>query len=166
MAKKKMIRQLIIPFTLTISISLLILTWFLFSSLKSFYLEETQRNLQSKSFIFKQQVIPYFVDKDVDLSALQQLCVQIGDSSKTRITVMQLNGFVVADSEQDPDKMDNHSFREEMKNALEGNIGHSIRYSNTLQRSMIYLAIPLKHDSKILGVLRLSVTSESIDEAL
>ncbi|MEA1980143.1 MAG: histidine kinase dimerization/phospho-acceptor domain-containing protein, partial [candidate division Zixibacteria bacterium] len=107
-----------------------------------------------------------FVDKDVDLSALQQLCVQIGDSSKTRITVMQLNGFVVADSEQDPDKMDNHSFREEMKNALEGNIGHSIRYSNTLQRSMIYLAIPLKHDSKILGVLRLSVTSESIDEAL
>ncbi len=145
---------------------MLILTWFLFSSLRSFYLEETQKSLLAKSYIFEQQVIPYLVGEEINLSVLQELCDQIGDSSKTRITVMLPSGVVVADSEEEPDKMDNHNYREEMKNALSGNVGYCIRYSNTLQRSMIYLAIPLKEDNKTVGVLRLSVTTASIDKTL
>lgn len=166
MAKKKMIRQFIVPFAVIISISLLILTWFLFSSLKTFYLEETKRSLLSKSHIFESKVISILIDKDKDLQYLQEVCKQVGDSSETRITVMLPDGLIVADSEKDPKMMDNHNTREEMKDALTGTVGSSIRYSNTLQRSMIYLAIPLRHDNDLLGVLRLSVTSMSIDETL
>ena len=161
-----MIRQLIIPFTFLIAISLLILTWFSFSSLKSFYQEETRKSLLSKAYLFKSQVIPFLIDDQADQSKFQQLCIQIGGSSGTRITVMLPKGTVIADSEEDPVIMDNHNSREEMKNALNGNIGYSIRYSNTLQRSMMYLAIPLEHEETLVGVLRLSVSTESTDKTL
>ncbi len=166
MAKKKMIRLLIIPFTLIITLSLLALTWFSFSTLKSFYIEETQKSLLSKSYILQSQVIPLLVDDQLDSLSLQKRCTEIGKVSETRITVMLPNGIVIADSEENPSKMDNHSSRAEMQNALSGLTGNSIRYSNTLQRSMMYLAIRLEHEGEVVGVLRLSVTIESINKTI
>jgi len=42
----------------------------------------------------------------------------------------------------------------------------SIRYSSTLGRDLLYLAVPLVHRGKVVGVLRLSVALGHIDELL
>ncbi|MCG2755647.1 MAG: ATP-binding protein, partial [Desulfobacteraceae bacterium] len=100
-------------------------------------------------------------EKSIDLA-----CKEIGGISETRITVVLPSGKVIGDSEEDPRSMDNHSDRKEVRAAISGNIGNSIRFSRTLQQKMMYVAVPLIKDNKILGVLRASIPVTSVDNAL
>ncbi len=166
MARKKMIWQLIMPFIIIIVSSLVIITWFSFKNLRTFYLEETKKNLYSKLVLFEPLIKESLINDSVKSERIQELVNQLGLSSQTRITLMLPSGIVIADSKEIPDSMDNHASRHEMSEALNGNISSSIRYSNTLQISMMYLAMPIKHNEKIIGVLRFSVSTASIDKAL
>lgn len=61
-------------------------------------------------------------------------------AEKIRITMMTLDGEVVADSEKDPTGMDNHIYRAEIKKLLQQEPAFSIRYSNTMKSYTCYLA--------------------------
>jgi len=57
-----------------------------------------------------------------------------------RLTIIGPDGEVVADSESDPETMDNHSARPEIREALSDGRGSSIRHSATLGMDMLYVA--------------------------
>ena len=80
-----------------------------------------------------------------------------------RVTVIDPSGTVLADSETDPRKMENHKYRPEVTEALEGRIGRSLRYSVTVEQKMLYVGLPLEKDGRIVGVLRLSLFLKDID---
>ncbi|MBU0650443.1 HAMP domain-containing protein, partial [bacterium] len=82
------------------------------------------------------------------------------------ITVIDLNGNVLADSEEDPKNMENHKLRNEVIMALSGKPGIELRFSATVQKQMLYVAIPIKIDQGITGVLRLSLFIKDIDDFL
>ncbi|MCK5323620.1 MAG: PAS domain-containing protein, partial [Desulfobulbaceae bacterium] len=94
------------------------------------------------------------------------LCRKIGEKSSTRFTVILNSGEVVGDSNEDPERMENHADRPEVKAAFNGRIGSSIHFSRTLQQNMIYVAIPLIRSGETKGVLRASIPSASFDMAL
>ncbi len=55
--------------------------------------------------------------------------------SEIRITILDTNGVVLADSEEDPGSMENHrgtNKREEIEVAIKKGIGSSQRYSTTI----------------------------------
>jgi len=83
-----------------------------------------------------------------------------------RVTVIDPSGTVLADSETDPRKMENHKYRPEVTEALEGRIGRSLRYSVTVEQKMLYVGLPLEKDGRIVGVLRLSLFLKNIDVLL
>lgn len=56
-----------------------------------------------------------------------------------RITVIAQDGTVIADT-QASGQQENHLSRPEIKEALQGNFGSEIRYSQTTNKSMIYVA--------------------------
>lgn len=58
-----------------------------------------------------------------------------------RLTVIQLNGLVVYDSQQDPAKMENHLKRPEVQAALHGAEHAYRRFSHTLHKHMVYVAM-------------------------
>ncbi len=60
----------------------------------------------------------------------------------TRLTVIARDGSVLADSESDPAKMENHRTRPEVAQALAGRRGRAIRSSPTVGGSFLYVAIP------------------------
>lgn len=94
---------------------------------------------------------------------LDSLVKQISKNISTRITIIDTNGVVLSDSEKDPLKMENHKKREEIKLALKGKIGKSIRYSNTVKKDMIYLALPLYDaNNKIIAITRMSYYFEDM----
>ena len=66
-----------------------------------------------------------------------------GRGAQMRVTVIAADGRVVADSEEEPSRMENHSDRPEVKKALLGEVGSIERHSNTLKMDMLYLAIPV-----------------------
>ena len=64
--------------------------------------------------------------------------------SEIRITILDTNGVVLADSEEDPGSMENHrgtNKREEIEVAIKKGIGSSQRYSTTINEHMLYVAI-------------------------
>ena len=64
--------------------------------------------------------------------------------SEIRITILDTNGVVLADSEEDPALMENHrtvNKREEIEVAIKKGVGSSQRYSTTVNEDMLYVAI-------------------------
>ena len=82
---------------------------------------------------------------------------QIMAGSRERLTVVDEQGWVLADSEADPADMDNHADRPELKEALAGREATSMRRSPTLSTDYIYAATPLFEDGEVVGAVRVSV---------
>lgn len=74
-----------------------------------------------------------------------------------RVTFIDAQGNVKYDSEADPAKMENHSDREEFKEAMADGEGESTRFSKTLGYTTYYYAI--KYNG---GVLRFSTDKENL----
>jgi len=90
----------------------------------------------------------------------------LGSKIQTRVTIIAVNGTVLADSEENIQLMENHSHRPEVVEALQGKTGKSIRYSSTANRDMLYVAVPIEKDGKITGVIRTSLFLSDIDNLL
>ena len=166
MPRKKMLWQLILPYLSVIILSLVAITWYSFNSLRDFYLKETSWDLQSKAFLMQKQFAELLLDGEGAYGTIDSLCKSQGMISQTRLTVMLPSGVVVGDSEEEPVRMENHGSREEMRQALTGEVGKSVRYSNTIQQRMIYLAVPIFVEHRLVGVIRTSVSIASIENTL
>ena len=162
--KKRLLWQLYPTYIIIIVVSLLAATWFASRTLKQFYHEQSASDLEARALLFKSQVLEYL--SPLDAQAIDRLCKKVGGQATTRITVIIPSGKVIGDSEKDPETMDNHVDRPEVIQALRGQVGMSRRYSRTLQRDMMYVGIPLKKNSRMLGLVRTSVPLTPIDQAL
>ena len=162
--KKRLFRQLYPSYLLIIFISLTAVSWYASDAMRSFFFAQTADVLETRTKLLESRIIKHLSplnEKSIDLA-----CKEIGGVSATRITVVLPSGKVIGDSEEDPRSMDNHSDRKEVRAAISGNIGNSIRFSRTLQQKMMYVAVPLVRDNKILGILRTSIPLTSVDNAL
>lgn len=82
--------------------------------------------------------------------------------SKTRFTLIARDGTVIADSEEEAGRMENHANRPEIREALAGKTGVDIRPSPTLGTEWIYVAIPLPDK----GVVRASTRLDELNGRL
>lgn len=94
--------------------------------------------------------------QDSDSFNLDSMVNAIAIEMKARITVINRDGLVSADSENSPLEMDNHRTRVEVIAAFNGIPGHSIRFSETLGREMLYTAVPVFSGDSIIAVVRTS----------
>ena len=83
-----------------------------------------------------------------------------------RITLADSNGRVIIDNQRAPTSMDNHGNRPEIVASQGAPYGVATRFSQTLNLTMIYLAISLTGEDAKTGYLRLAVPLTSIDEQL
>ena len=83
-----------------------------------------------------------------------------------RITLADSNGRVILDNRRAPTSMDNHGNRPEIVASQGSAYGVATRYSQTLNLTMIYLAISVSGENGQKGYLRLAVPLTSIDEQL
>jgi len=136
-------------------------TWYASRSLRAFFLEQTASDLQARARLFESQILRYLdplEEKNIDL-----LCKDIGKGASTRFTVILPSGKVAGDSEEDPALMDTHLDRPEFIQALNSPFGMSIRYSQTLEKNMMYVGVPITVNNRILAVVRASIPVTAID---
>ncbi len=127
-------------------------------------LRDISNNLTSQAYILQQS----FADPGHQSQPqIQRQVVQIGQRIDTRITLLSKQGQVIADSEFTPAQMDNHRYRPEVIAAHRNNIGQSRRYSKTLKKPMLYVAVAVATNSdKELGYIRTALSTERIDEEI
>jgi len=121
-----------------------------------------ERELETTAKIVSPQTVQ-FIDSRNNAWA-NEYAKRLFEGLDIRITVIALDGKVLADSQSDPSAMANHANREEIAAVIGGaGEGRAIRYSSTLQKDMLYKAFPLKNDGKPDAVLRLSVPVKKIE---
>jgi two-component system phosphate regulon sensor histidine kinase PhoR len=86
--------------------------------------------------------------------------------AQCRVTVVAPRGVVLADSDQDPRRMENHADRPEIQAAYLNQVGSDIRNSRTLGRDLCYLAVPLEYQGRSGYVLRVALPLENLGEAV
>ena len=160
--------KLIFSFTIVILVPLALIAFFLDKSLEENSLRNIQSALITQARLIESQLSSEKITKE-DFAYLNLFVKDPALKTKFRITVIDTTGKVLADSEkstEDVFKMENHKDRPEIKTALAGGIGVDIHYSPTLKIDMLYAALPVKNEDRIIGVLRLALTLESVQNTL
>lgn len=138
--------------------------WYATSALEDFGTRETTRELKSQAVLVSEMVRSHL--SGAPGGALNDLVKKLGGEIATRITVVLPSGRVVGDSAEDVSRMDDHSGRPEVKDAFAGRTGISERYSFTLNKRLLYVAIPILEDERIVGVVRAAKPAVELDRAL
>ena len=86
--------------------------------------------------------------------------------SGARVTVIDAHGVVLADSEHDPESMENHSDRPEVIAAFSAGHGTSVRHSHTLNRDLVYWAVRIQANNGTPAILRFAIPLAQVDQAL
>ncbi|NHZ84684.1 MAG: PAS domain S-box protein [Planctomycetia bacterium] len=147
-------------FILLILLAIFILGILFNQTIKTFYINEKTDELKRIASL-SNQAIDY--NKIEDSNYLNEICYLISKGTQTRITLINTQGQVIADSHEDFRNMDNHADRPEIISAITESVGVSQRYSYTLEKEMLYLAILYNNNDHDL-IIRTSFSISSLDQ--
>ncbi|MXZ36517.1 MAG: cell wall metabolism sensor histidine kinase WalK [Acidobacteria bacterium] len=99
-------------------------------------------------------------------SVLKREVRSLGEEIGTRLTVIDAEGLVLADSQEDPSSMDNLASRPEIMAVRSHGSGIATRYSHELGASVMHLALPIEADGRLLGYARASRSLSEINRRL
>jgi two-component system phosphate regulon sensor histidine kinase PhoR len=105
-------------------------------------------------------------DSEEAIERIDRKCVEIGRREQLRLTVIRPDGIVVGDTYFDPSTLVNHANRMEIRDAFNGSTGVSARHSDSADRKMLYVAVPMTAFGGFLGVLRASVPISAVNTRL
>lgn len=161
---RKLIWRLYFTYLLVMAIPVVVITWYATDSFTRFDRTQVAEDLKARAFLIAAQVEDFYNGSHG--GSVDSLCKALAKKAPTRFTVIAPNGTVIGDSEKDPDSMENHADRPEVREALAGTIGMSERLSPTLRERMVYVAIPARKGSSIEAVVRTSFSVALINNAL
>ena len=164
MNKKRLLWQLFPTYLLITLAALTAVGWYSLSSLREFHYDRISVDLEVRARLVERLVSENLSTQNIP--SLDALSKELGKSASMRVTLIDPSGQILGDSHEDPARMDNHAGRPEIKEALSGKTGLSIRYSYTLKEKLIYLAIPVFQNGKIIGVVRTSIPITFVDNVL
>lgn len=130
---------------------------------EDYFIQKTEDDLETRAFAVRPFLALKIKQEENTLGQLETAVKELGSEIKTRITIVDTDGNVIADSEKDPSDTESHSTRPEIKEAYLGNIGKSVRYSSSLKTEMMYVAIPILENHDVAYVLRLAVPISHIN---
>lgn len=165
MKKKRLFWMLLPSYWVLTAVAILVVALYASHSMKNLYFHTLEKDILTRAVLLAEQVAPLV--KDADYAAIDSLCKRLGLSSDTRFTIIMPDGNVVGDSYENPEDMEYHGDRPEIRMALAGSDGIDKRYSRTVKQEMMYLAVPLKDaGSETRCAVRASLTMTAIQGEL
>lgn len=123
-------------FVVVILVSLVICGLVFSGFISEYMVRETEQ-----SMVYSIKLIDRILDYDGDLQEQALELNHIVLDEKSRITIMDVQGNILADTNKSVDFDENHLERVEVQEALNSRIGMSIRYSSTMRQETMYTAI-------------------------
>ena len=160
-------------FRITVSFSLLTLAllvflWFFVTSVS----EDSFKQMTSEHLYENAQLVAQLVetsDLEGGSEELQERIELFREPVGMRFTIIDTDGEVLADSESAPETMEDHSDRPEVREVFENEqeAGESIRFSETEEIEMMYVASPIYNEEGVLsGIIRTSYPLDSIEDTM
>ncbi len=144
-------------FILIVSLALVLSGSIFSAAISKIILDRTEENM-----LYTVKITDHSLNYEGDLKAQVDALRLVEGNEQTRFTVIDLNGKVIADSEiEDSTTMENHSDREEVKEALENGLGYATRESETLLLPMLYVASISENDEYI---IRMAIPFSGVEQ--
>jgi two-component system phosphate regulon sensor histidine kinase PhoR len=134
-------RRLFLPYLLLIGAATTFVGFFASRTVHSSYLERQTESLRENLRLVSHSLAPLLTSGQT--AGIDALVRKMGAAVGNRVTIMRDDGAVIADSEADPAKMENHRHRPEFVKAVEQGEGVSSRPSGTVHTDLLYLAQPM-----------------------
>ncbi len=97
-----------------------------------FYLNASKETLKQNIELIAMQI-------QNNPSDLDLLAKEIKDTLNLRLTIINNDGDILAESHKDKSKMENHKYRDEVMQANDNAFGYKTRYSKTLHKDLLYV---------------------------
>jgi two-component system phosphate regulon sensor histidine kinase PhoR len=127
------------------------------------YQKQIRDNLLTRAVLVQEAFQDWSPER---LSALRQRVTALGREIGTRITLLDKDGNVLADSDEDPDVMENHAHRPEVEVAAKMGFGMETRFSTTLGRRMTYAARLSETGSGLVRYVRVALPTDDVEAQL
>lgn len=164
MLRSRILWKLFAGYVVLILLSTIVVGVLISKQVEEETLIEIERSLDVRATLLRGLALELFSvipDKNV-----QQRIKSLGEKTNTRFTIIKLDGTVLADSQEDPDTMDNHASRPEILAANSHGHGITTRFSNTIDTKMMYFALTVESKGNLLGYVRTSLPLSAIDDRL
>lgn len=162
MKRSSLMWQIALPVAAVLLASLATVSGLSLRQLTRFHEERSAQDLRARAYLLGEWARDPIQLRDWD--AVDRLCDEAGRRTETRFTIVLPDGRVAGDSEQRPADMVNHADRPEVRDALERGWGRSQRFSETLQRHSLYVALSIPGRESPLGVVRASMPLTTLRE--
>ncbi len=134
--------RLALPFVVLVSAVLLALSVYLGAQARDLYLERLTDELEAQAFLIG-EVVGREVQQRGDTSRVPTLIADIETGLNSRVTIVDADGTVIADTSGDPARMENHGSRPEIVEAARAGLGQDQRTSSTVDRDYLYVAVAI-----------------------
>ncbi|MBZ5668955.1 MAG: PAS domain-containing protein [Acidobacteriia bacterium] len=153
-------RKLLASAFLLIAVTLVVLDFYLTRYTSRREVQTVEQRLEAEARILQTEVA------EVPLPRLEDWAHQASQRAGARVTIINPQGGVLADSHHDPETMENHAKRPEIQAAYRSGVGSSIRHSHTINRDLCYLALGLNYQGEPGYILRLALPLEDVDSSI
>jgi two-component system phosphate regulon sensor histidine kinase PhoR len=153
--KNRLVLKFFSAFSVLILIIVFVLNFFVSLRLRDHFEKKISAELKSNAVL-----VADILEKDLaedKFEEIQQKTSQLADKLNLRITVIDKDGRVLGDSEEQPSLMENHSDRTEVIETIKTGFGQSTRFSDTLGINMKYVAVRADQGDRILGIVRFAL---------
>ena len=127
-------------------------------------LQKTEADLASTAELLSLSVNPAL--QSLSFENIRATALSVNEISGLRITVIDSNGIVIADTHENPVTMENHFRRPEIQMAILNGEGKAQRYSFTLEEDFRYLARPIGRQGEISGFIRVAKSATDLEMEL
>lgn len=164
--------RIAIPFVILILILMACVAGYLAYFIRQSFLSELEDQLISQALIISSEFEKSYPSQFSpgrplpESEAVDLLTQEWAELTGMRYTILREDGVVIGESFEDREEMDNHRDRPEIIQARENGIGQSIRYSETIGYEMMYLAVPIKDQDKLIGFIRIAMPLKQIEANL
>ena len=153
-------RKLFLSACLVIAATLVVLDFYLSRYMTRRQVENVEQRLASQARLLGAEAAT------VPRQGMEAWARSAGARAQARLTIIDPQGAVWADSQHDPETMENHAGRPEIREAHQNGSGTSIRHSATLNHDLCYFAITFSYGGTAQHILRLAVPLEDVDSAV
>jgi two-component system phosphate regulon sensor histidine kinase PhoR len=125
-------------------------------------LEQTEATLLAEARLMARVVEPALA-RGAGPEELDPMVDAAAREAQARVTIVGPDGRVLADSTVSGPELlalENHGSRPEVRAALRGEAQTVTRYSTTMRDELVYAAVPVRRDGRIVGAARVALSTE------
>jgi len=158
--KRHIFRRIFLLYFIVLLLSVIFIDLYVTNVVRSGYISNLKESLSIQAGIISENI------SFSRAASLDEFCRRIKEKTGTRVTVIDISGKVLGDSDNDSSKMDNHANSLEVQQAIISDTGWSVRRSDTLKHDFLYLARKVMYEGQPAGFIRLAVPLKDVNESV